>query len=134
LNRAFYWREKILKLSGVFEFDHQSTAGRAVKERVQRLGRVPGMTGDRHGHSPDPVMNVRAHALPQGPAERFQRNSEDFALHAEKRGGVGARLHDDAIDFPDEEQRAVRLDRSGELNLFPLAIGQVRRAEGGGIA
>ena len=58
----------------------------------------------------------------------FYRQAHGFIYEAMK----SVALNDDPIGFAEQQQGAIGLDGSGEVDLLPLAIGQVRRAEGGG--
>ena len=86
--------------------------------------------GDRDGLNAG--AQVGTDAGPEISAERLGGRAQQVAGQAEKGGGLFAALHDDPIGFAQQQQGAIGLDGSGEVDLLPLAIGQVRRAEGGG--
>src|SRR5215469_6094678 len=59
-----------------------------------------------------------------------QRTADDV-IDFEDVSGVGARLDDDVLRLSDDEQGAVRLNRSSEMNLFTLAVGKRSLPESG---
>jgi hypothetical protein len=54
--------------------------------------------------------------------ELFQRLADRAMAQAEKSRGIFACLHDSMIAVPYEQERAMRLDRAGEMNLLALAV------------
>jgi hypothetical protein len=67
----------------------------------------------------------------EGAGDIGEAETRQIAGQAEESGGVFAVLHDDAGGFAAEQQGAVGLDRSGELDLFTLAIREVGGSEPG---
>ena len=53
------------------------------------------------------------------------RSPDHIAVEPKKLRRVGARLNDEVVGLADDEQGAMRLDRSGKMNLLPLAIRQI---------
>ena len=66
---------------------------------------------------PDAVGQIAAEARP-APAEQPSARPRNG-------GGIGAGLDDDVVRLAHHQQRAVRLDRAGEMDLLALAVGQV---------
>ncbi len=64
-------------------------------------------------------------------AQGRQGQTEDGSPQPEKGRGIGAGLNDDQFRFRDHQQGAMGLDGTGQVDLFPLAIGQVGLAEAG---
>ena len=66
-----------------------------------------------------------------GARQRGQRLTHRLRVEAEEGGGIDARLQDRRAGLVEQQQRAVRLDRAGEVDLLAFAVREVGIAEGG---
>ena len=84
--------------------------------------------GDRDGMKR--FVQVRTDAIRQISRQLIERAPDHIAVQIEKCRRVRAGLNDDVFGLPHEEQSPMRLDRTGEMNLLPLAVRQVGLPEG----
>ncbi len=108
--------------AGRFQLDHQPGAGWAVQQQVEGAFRLADMAahGDRHGIRR--VGQMRADHGCEIAAEIGKAAADQPAGNAEKRGGVGAGARDHQIGFAQQQQRAMRLDRAGQMDLLAFAV------------
>jgi len=104
---------------------------RAVQHDVERgARRTDGAThcerhSAQHRHVQSRIDAARKVAL-----DRVDRQADQVMRQAKEPRRVDASLDDDMAGPAQDEQCAMRLDRPGEMDLLPLAIGKVRLAEG----
>ncbi len=77
------------------------------------------------------VAQVGAQTLREIAGQICKIHSEQGTLEAEKSCSILAGLNHDLIRFTDDEQSAVWLYGSGEMNLLPLAVRQIGLSEFG---
>ncbi len=73
-------------------------------------------------------VEMRQNAIQQIAVEFGERHSDHLPQTEEFRR-VGARLNDSMIRLADDQQRAMRLDRAGEMDFFPFAVRKIGRSE-----
>ena len=109
----------------------EATAHRAVQGAVEFAAQGIHPATYRHRDLIDGVPEMGADAQGQVATQGLQRLAKYPVGDAQKRRGVGARLHDDQVRFANQQQNPVGLNGIGEVNLFTLAVGKVRLAESG---
>ena len=113
-----------------FELDDEGAVRRMMKQGVEGRRGDSDMAAHRSRNRIDLVAHVRARARPEVAAELAKVQTMRLFAQTQEFRGVGAGLDHDAIGFANAKQRAVRLDRGGEMNLLALAIRKIRGSKG----
>jgi hypothetical protein len=101
-----------------------------MNQSVEFHQRVADMAPHGNRQSVERVSEVAADAPVQIAFEMFERPAYNWGRKTEKAFCIGARLNDDQIRLAEQKQDTVGLYRAGQMNLFPLAVGQVGLPEG----
>ena len=107
---------------GSFEFDDQLARRSTMQERIERIVGVAQMTPNDERNSLAVLMRQTVRALPKIAAKRAQLLSLELRPRNKKICGIGAGLQDDLIDFTNHQQRAMRLNGAGEVDLLPFTV------------
>jgi len=124
-NEPFEIDGQIGHLDRAFEFDDKLAIRRAMDKRRVRCVHRPNRACRRNRNAADIDRHAVAQPLGDRTSKRPKRESAQPVAKAEKTRGVLAFLNNDVIRFSDNNQRAVGLDRSGEMDLLPLAVGEI---------
>ena len=116
---------------GQFQFDDQPPAGGAMEGAIEGHVQAGDLAAHGDGQGVQGFRQPRADPGGQVAAQGRQGQAEDGSPQSEKGRGIGAGLDDDQFRFRDHQQGAMGLDGTGQVDLFPLAIGQVGLAEAG---
>lgn len=129
--RSFDMPGQIDGRSGPFQFDDQTTPRGAVQQAIVFGCRIADATANGPGNRVQRIVQMGLNPARQTLGESLQRAAEEVGVQPEKRCGIVADLHHGLIGFVDDQQRAVRLDGAGQVDLFALAVRQIRLTEGG---
>ena len=84
----------------------------------------------RNRNCPQGLLQNRLNTPDEIAAKIFQSPADDISGKAKEVGSVRARLDNDKVRLAHDDQCAMRLNRSCELDLFPLTIGEVCLSKG----
>ena len=101
-----------------------------MQQTIERDQRIPDTAAHGDGNGMQRFVQVRMDASRQICRELLERAPDHVPVEIEEFRRVRAGLNDDVIGLPHDEQSAVRLDRTGEMNLLSLAVRQVGLPEG----
>ena len=125
-NKPFEIDRQAQRFAIAFELDDQVAARASMDESRARHFPRPDRAcdGDRNVSG----ANGRAVEKPGGERapERARRQSAQFAPEAEKARGVLALLDDYVVLLANDDQRAMGLDGTSQMDLLALAVGEVR--------
>ena len=132
LQRAFDQAGKLRRGAGRVPARGSARRRRAVQQGVEGGRRCPRCSAWRRGCCPAAAPAAgRSGWRRRRRAPRGGWPSTTPPNPPEQRGGIGAGLHHHQLRLPQQQQRAMRLDRGSEVDLLPLAVGEVGLAEGG---
>ena len=86
-----------------------------MQQTIVLTGRGADLTTYRYRYRMQRFAEMRSYALAQIARDLLKFTSDDTAGQAQKVRRIRARLNNDKVGFTHDEQRTVRLDRTGQL-------------------